>query len=101
MIDRIPALARDALNSLVHQIRDTEQKIAAFNNQILAMAKENEVCRRLTSVLTIGPFASTAFWRQSVTRIISPMKELKGGIGAFAGCFPGFGCVLFSFRPIG
>ncbi|WP_170971421.1 hypothetical protein [Mesorhizobium sp. GR13] len=22
------------------------------------------------------------------------MKELKGGIGAFAGCFPGFGCVL-------
>ncbi len=58
--DRIPGLARDALNSLVHQIRDIEQKIAAFNDQILAMAKENEICRRLMSVLTIGPFASTA-----------------------------------------
>jgi len=58
--DRIPALARDALQSLVRQIRDTEQKIAAFNGQILAMAKENDTCRRLMSVLTIGPFASTA-----------------------------------------
>jgi transposase len=58
--DRIPALARDALDSLVHQIRDIEQKIAAFNDQILAMAKENQVCCRLMSVLTIGPFTSTA-----------------------------------------
>lgn len=58
--DRIPALARDALDSLVQQIRDIEHKIAAFNDQILAMAKENQMCRRLMSVLTIGPFAATA-----------------------------------------
>jgi transposase len=58
--DRIPLLARDALNGLVDQIRDTEQRIEAFNERIVAMAKNNEVCRRLMTVLTIGPFASTA-----------------------------------------
>jgi transposase len=44
---------------LVAQIRDTEGKIEAFDKQILSLARENEVCRRLMSVLTIGPFAAT------------------------------------------
>ncbi|MER8615024.1 hypothetical protein NKH32_30950 [Mesorhizobium sp. M1216] len=75
--DRIPAVARNALQSLVRQIRDTEQKIAAFNDQILAMAKENQTCRRRMSVLTIGPFASTAFWQPSVIRVISPRADIS------------------------
>ena len=74
--DCVPALARDALNSLV-QIRDVEQKIGAFNDQILAMAKENEVCRRLMRVRTIGPFASTALWRQSVIHGIFPQADIS------------------------
>lgn len=58
--ERVPALAHEALDSLVNQIHDTEQKIEAFNERIAAMAKRNDVCRRLMTVLTIGPFAATA-----------------------------------------
>jgi transposase len=54
--ERVPAIARDALLQLVDQIRDTERKIEAFDKQILSLARENEVCRRLMTVLTIGPF---------------------------------------------
>ena len=55
----VPAIARHALLQLVQQIHDTEGKIAAFDKQILSLARENEVCRRLMTVLTIGPFAAT------------------------------------------
>ena len=58
--ERVPAIARDALLQLVDQIRDTERKIKAFDKQIRSLARENEVCRRLMTVLTIGPFAATA-----------------------------------------
>jgi transposase len=57
--ERVPAIARDALLQLVDQIRDTECKID-FDKQILSLARENEICRRLMTVLTIGPFAATA-----------------------------------------
>jgi transposase len=56
----VPAIARDALLQLVDQIRDTERKIEAFDKQILSLARENEICRRLMTVLTIEPFAATA-----------------------------------------
>jgi transposase len=58
--ERVPAIARHALLQLVEQIRDTEGKIEAFDKQILSLARENAVCRRLMTVLTIGPFAATA-----------------------------------------
>ena len=58
--ERVPAIARDALLQLVDQTRDTERKIEAFDKQILSLARENEVCRRLMTVMTIGPFAATA-----------------------------------------
>ena len=58
--ERVPAIARDALLQLVEQIRDTERKIEAFDKLILSLARENEVCLRLMTVLTIGPFAATA-----------------------------------------
>jgi hypothetical protein len=45
--ERVPAIARDPLLQLVDQIRDTERKIEAFDKQILSLARENEVCRRL------------------------------------------------------
>jgi transposase len=58
--ERVPAIARDALLQLVEQIRDTERKIEVFDKQILSLARQNEVCRRLMTVLTIGPFTATA-----------------------------------------
>jgi transposase len=56
----IPDCARSALSVLVEQIRDTEAKIERYSEIILATARGNEVCRRLMTVTTIGPFAATA-----------------------------------------
>ena len=70
--ERVPAIARDALLQLVDQIRDTERKIEAFDKQILSLAPENEVCRRLMTVLTIGPFAATALAATWAILTISP-----------------------------
>jgi transposase len=58
--ERIPPLARQALGQIVDQIRDTERKIETFDRQILTMAKNDAVCRRLMTVQTIGPFIATA-----------------------------------------
>jgi transposase len=58
--ERIPHCARSALSVLVDQIRDTECKIEQYDKVILATARENEVCRRLMKVTTIGPFVATA-----------------------------------------
>src|SRR5262249_39632272 len=45
---------------LVDQIKDIELKIERYNEVILATARSNEVCRRLMTITTIGPFAATA-----------------------------------------
>ncbi|CAA9339244.1 MAG: Mobile element protein [uncultured Microvirga sp.] len=58
--ERIPGCARSALSVLVDQIRDTELKVGSYDKEILATARENDVCRRLMKVTTIGPFAATA-----------------------------------------
>jgi transposase len=58
--ERIPIAAREALSALVGQIRDTERKIQAFDDQIVAIAKTNEICRRLMTIPAIGPFSATA-----------------------------------------
>jgi transposase len=58
--ERVPAIARDALQQLVEQIRDIERKIEAFDKQLLSLARQNEVCRRLMTILGIGPIAATA-----------------------------------------
>src|SRR4051794_16412064 len=58
--ERVPGIARDALQHLVEQIRDIERKIEAFDKQLLSLARQNEVCRRLMTILGIGPIAATA-----------------------------------------
>ena len=58
--ERVPAIAREALLQLVEQIRDIERKIEAFDKQLLSLARQNEVCRRLMTILGIGPIAATA-----------------------------------------
>lgn len=58
--ERVPAIARDALLQLVEQIRDSERKIEAFDKQLLSLARQNEVCCRVMTILGIGPIAATA-----------------------------------------
>ena len=57
---RIPEHARSALSVLVDQIKDTELRIEHYSQAILEISRNNEVCRRLMKVTTIGPFAATA-----------------------------------------
>jgi transposase len=58
--ERIPECARSALSVLADQIRETEQNIKRYDEAILATARDDEICRRLMKVTTIGPFAATA-----------------------------------------
>jgi hypothetical protein len=48
------------------------RKIEAFDKQIPSLARENEVCRRLMSVLTIVPFAARHWLQLSAILVISP-----------------------------
>jgi len=56
----IPDNARRALSVLVEQIKVIKAKIARYSEIILETAQTSQVCRRLMTVNTIGPFAATA-----------------------------------------
>ncbi len=59
--ESLPPMAQEALGHIVDQIRDIESKLEVFDERrILALAKEDDVCRRLMTVQSIGPFIATA-----------------------------------------
>ena len=53
-------MAREALGYIVAQIHDIESRLKIFEQRILSLAKEDEVCRRLMTVQSIGPYIATA-----------------------------------------
>ncbi len=57
---RVPALAREVLQGLVDQLRDTERRIEELDARLAAQAKEDDVCQRLTTIPGIGPITATA-----------------------------------------
>jgi transposase len=57
---RIPALAREVLQTLVVQIRELECKIADLDRRLIAMTRTNETCRSLVDVPGVGPIIATA-----------------------------------------
>jgi Transposase IS116/IS110/IS902 family len=58
--ERLPPMAREALGYIVAQIHDIESTLKIFEQRILSLAKEDEVCRRLMTVQSIGPYIATA-----------------------------------------
>ena len=58
--DVVPAAARDVLQVLVDQLRDTERRIRDLDAQLVRQAKSDETCRRLLTVPGIGPTIATA-----------------------------------------
>src|SRR6202042_2256396 len=58
--ERLPAMAQEALRYIVAQIHDIEIRLKSFEQRILSLAKENEVCKRLMTVQSIGPYIATA-----------------------------------------
>ncbi len=65
---RVPALARDVLQSLVNQLRETEQRVEELDARLVEQARQDEVCRRLTTIPGIGPITATALYRHSAGR---------------------------------
>src|SRR3954452_1338524 len=57
---RIPGLARQVLQNLVDQLRDTERRVEEFDARLAERAREDEVCQRLTTIPGIGPITATA-----------------------------------------
>jgi transposase len=57
---RIPGLARQVLQNLVDQLRDTERRVEDLDAQLAEQAREDKVCQRLMTVPGIGPITATA-----------------------------------------
>jgi transposase len=57
---RIPGLARQVLQNLVDQLRDTERRVEEFDARLAEQAKADAVCQRLMTIPGIGPVAATA-----------------------------------------
>ena len=58
--ERLPPMAREALGYIVAEIHDIESRLKIFEQRILSLAKEDEVCRRFMTVQSIGPYIATA-----------------------------------------
>jgi transposase len=58
--EQIPAAAKAVLQTLVEQLRDTERRLADLEDRLVARAKHDETCRRLTTIPGIGPIVATA-----------------------------------------
>jgi transposase len=58
--DRLPPLARQALLSLVAQLRSTAMEIAGLERDLLIWHRSNEASQRLTAIPGIGVITATA-----------------------------------------
>ena len=58
--DRLPDIARRALDVLVSQLCDVIEKIDILKQELLAWHKQNEVSLRLAKIPGIGPITATA-----------------------------------------
>jgi transposase len=57
---RIPALLREALNSLAATLAALQRRIEAVERQIVAQGREDASCRRLIAIPGYGPILSSA-----------------------------------------
>ena len=57
---RLPALAREALGSLVAQLRMTQAQILDLEKQLKAWHRSNEASRRLEAIPGVGVITATA-----------------------------------------
>jgi transposase len=87
VIARCPAdpLVRDALFALLATWRTAGERRRSLERQLMRLAREHEVCRRLATVPGIGAITSLAF----VTTVDDPSRFRRStDVGAFLGLTP-------------
>lgn len=57
---RLPMAARQALIHLVEQLEQVAEKLTAIDKDLVAMARQNETCRRLMTIPGVGVIIATA-----------------------------------------
>lgn len=60
-VNDVPGPARPALDLLVGQLRDLEERIEATTTRVTAAQKADPLARRLATIPGLGPIASSAF----------------------------------------
>ena len=58
--EEVPGIARGVLQTLVDQLRHTEERLAELDAQLAAQARRDETVQRLMSVPGVGPIVATA-----------------------------------------
>lgn len=58
--ERLPVVARDVLDLVIEQLRDTTGKINALEKRLVTWHRSNEASQRLATVPGIGPITATA-----------------------------------------
>lgn len=83
--DRLPPIAREVMQMQVEQLRDTDQRIAELERQLLAWHKRNDDCQRLATIPGVGPMTATA-----LVATIGDAKQFKNGrqMAAWMGLTP-------------
>jgi transposase len=81
----VPALAREALRSLIAELHTLEQRIEAVESVILREHKANPVSRRLATIPGIGPITASA-----LAATIADASLFKSGreLAAWVGLVP-------------
>jgi transposase len=83
--EMIPATARAVLQVLVDHLRETGRRIDELDARPHTLAKEDEVCRRLTTIPGVGPITATA-----LAATIADAKAFASGrhLAAWLGLVP-------------
>ena len=80
--ERLPNLARQALNLIAEQITELQNRISALERQILAWHKNNPVSQRLATIPGIGPIIATAIAATVAdARVFSSGREFAAWLG--------------------
>ena len=83
--DRLPALARRALGSLVAQIRAIQEQIGGLEQELLVWHRQHEESRRLAAIPGVGVITATA-----LTATVGDASQFRSGrqFAAWLGLVP-------------
>jgi transposase len=63
--NELTGLSRGLLATLADELAGLEARLHELDHQLVALCRQSELCRRVSSVPGIGPVIATALWRAS------------------------------------